>query len=448
MAKAKLGNELSSGGLSELKNRLLFVLLAIIAFRIAAYIPIPGVDAAQMKKLFSSTGSQNGFFGMFDMFSGGAFSRMTILALSIMPYISASIIIQMYGAISPQLIQLKKEGEAGRRKLNFYTRCGTLILAFIQATFIVSYLLSKPGIVYSSIPHVSFYILGVSCLVTGTLFLLWLGEQITERGIGNGISLIIFAGIVARFPSAIHNLNNQSKNPIELMTLALVILAVTFVVVFVERAQRRITVKYAKKQQGNKIYKPQKSHLPLKINMSGVIPPIFASSILMFVTSIPNFLDIYHRDLGQWNWLKPFFGSIAHGTPAYMMIFAFLVIFFGFFYTALVFNPKETSDNLRNQGGYIDGIRPGEKTANYIDTIMTRLTCVGTIYLALVSLLPMFLINLYHVPFYFGGTSLLIVVVVLMDFISQVQSHLLSSHYQSLMNKTNSRGSGGGLLRR
>jgi preprotein translocase subunit SecY len=445
MAKAKLGNELSSGGLSELKNRLLFVIIAIVIFRFASYIPIPGLNAEKLANLFSGSGKS--FFGMFDMFSGGAFRRMTILALSIMPYISASIIVQMYSSISPQLIQLKKEGEAGRRKINFYTRCGTLILAFVQSIFIVGLLVNKNA-VSTSIPIVSFYILGITCLVTGTMFLLWLGEQVTERGIGNGISLIIFSGIVARFPTAIHHLSGQNKNPIVLMSLLLLIVAVTFIVVFVERAQRRITVKYAKRQQGKKMYAAQKSHLPLKINMSGVIPPIFAQSILMFFTSIPEFLGIYDKNLGpHWNWVKAFFLSTRFGTPGYMLIFAVLVIFFGFFYTALVFNPKETSDNLRNQGGYIDGIRPGENTAKYIDTIMTRLTCVGTIYLALVALLPMFLIKAYNVPFYFGGTSLLIVVVVLMDFIAQVQSHLLSSHYQSLMNKANSRGSGGGLLR-
>jgi preprotein translocase subunit SecY len=451
MSKAKLGNELSSGGLSELKKRLLFVLIGIIVFRLGAYIPIPGISPDKMMQFFHQDTNNSGksFLGMFDLFSGGSFSRMTIFALSIMPYISASIIVQMYGAISPKLIQLKKEGEAGRRKINKYTRLGTLVLATLQAFFIAMWLANShivsPSLA-NSLPY--FYILAMSSLVTGTMFLLWLGEQMTERGIGNGISLIIFSGIVARFPSAISSLLAQKKGDfITILVISLIILAVTLIVVFVERAQRRIQVKYAKRQQGRKMYAAQTSHLPLKINMAGVIPPIFAQSILMFIGSIPRFLNMYGKDSHYPMWLQHLFSYLTLGSPAYMVIFAILIIFFGFFYTALVFNPKETSDNLRSQGGYINGIRPGDKTADYIDSVMTRLTCIGVIYLALVSLLPMFLRLGFNVPFWFGGTSLLIVVVVLMDFIAQVQSHLLSSHYHSLMKKTKTKGSRGGLLR-
>jgi preprotein translocase subunit SecY len=439
MSKATLGNDLSSGGFSELKRRILFLFLAILVFRLAAYIPIPGVDPKSLEHYFNSQGQAGkSFFAMFNLFSGNAFRHMTIMALSIMPYISASIIVQMYSSISPKLIELKKEGESGRRKITQYTRIGTLILATAQA-FAVARLLSSHAVVDGlNIPI--FMLIAIVSLVTGTMFLLWLGEQITERGIGNGVSLIIFSGIVSRIPSALSTLFDGHMNPVNMLVIALIILAVLLVVVFVEQGQRRILVKYAKKQQGRKMYGGQNSHLPFKINMAGVIPPIFASSILMFFMLIPNLI-------GKDNELAQNIAQVMrHGSPLYMIVFAILVIFFGFFYTALMFNPKEIANNLRSQGGYIEGIRPGPKTADYIDSIVTRLTAFGTIYLALVSLLPMFLINMFNVSFYFGGTSLLIVVVVLMDLMQQVQSHLLAAQYQSLMKKSKS--SRGGLIRK
>ena len=452
MRNATLGNELSSGGLSELWRRLFFVLISIVIFRLGAHIPVPGVSHEHMARLFNQgsggSGGGQGLLGLLDMFSGGAFSKMTIFALSIMPYISSSIIVQMYSSISPKLIQLKKEGETGRRKINFYTRSGTLVLGMLQAVFISSWLLNS-GAVVSTISPVYFYMLSVTSLVTGTMFLLWLGEQMTERGIGNGISLIIFSGIVARFPAALHKVLGKGSgfSLINLLLVLLIIIFVTLAVVFVERAQRRILVKYAKRQQASRTHGTQQSHLPLKINMSGVIPPIFAQSILMFFLSIPQFTHQFKGLPDSLGWIRTLFSSIGWGSNGYMVLFAVLVIFFGFFYTALVFNPKEMSDNLSKSGGYIDGIRPGDSTADYIDGVMTRLTCVGTIYLALVSLLPYFLMRGFHVPFYFGGTSLLIVVVVLMDLIAQVQSHVLSSKYHALMNKARSKGARGGFLR-
>ncbi|OGT39522.1 MAG: preprotein translocase subunit SecY [Gammaproteobacteria bacterium RIFCSPHIGHO2_12_FULL_36_30] len=439
---AKLGAGLQSGGLSELKRRLLFVLIGIFVFRLGSYIPVPGLNPEAVAHLFQQ--NESGLLGMFNMFSGGALSRMTIFALGIMPYISASIIVQMYSTVSPRLIQIKKEGEAGRRKINQYTRYLTLGLSFIQAFFITRWLVDSNTAIN---PNITFYFVAIVTLVTGTMFIMWLGEQMTERGVGNGISLIIFAGIVARFPDAIGQVMNQVREGqmqvITLILLVAVVTAVTLVVVYFERAQRRITINYAKRQQGNKLYAAQTSHLPLKINMAGVIPPIFAQSIILFPGAIAKFIGGTHGPA----WLNSFSLAMSFGQPAYMIVFAVAVIFFSFFYTALVFNPKETADNLKQQGAFVPGIRPGEQTANYIDTIMTRLTLVGSIYLALVALLPQFLIMAWNVPFYFGGTSLLIVVVVLMDFMAQVQAHLMSHQYESLMKKSKTKGSKLGLIR-
>ncbi len=442
MASEKLGAGLKSGGLSELKKRLLFVLLGILVFRIGTYIPVPGLNPEAVANLFQQ--HQNGLLGMFNMFSGGSLSRMTIFALGIMPYISASIIVQMYGTISPKLIQLKKEGEAGRRKVNQYTRYLTLGLSFLQAFFITKWLVASNVAIN---PNFTFYFVAVITLVTGTMFIMWLGEQMTERGVGNGISLIIFSGIVARFPQAIAEVMNQVRQGqmqvITLVLLVAVVTAVTMIVVYFERAQRRIPINYPKRQEGRKMYAAQTSHLPLKINMAGVIPPIFAQSIILFPGAIAKFMGAV-KGLG---WLNKVALALSFEQPAYMIVFAAAVIFFSFFYTALVFNPKETADNLKQQGAFIPGIRPGEQTANYVDGVMTRLTLVGSIYLALVALLPQFLILAWNVPFYFGGTSLLIVVVVLMDFMAQVQAHLMSHQYESLMRKTRNRSSKMGLVR-
>ncbi len=429
----KLGSALAGGGLQELKRRLLVVIIGLVVYRLGSYIPVPGLDPARLADLFNQ--HQSGLLGLFNMFSGGALSRMTIFALGVMPYISASIIIQMFGSIVPKLQQLKKEGESGRRKINQYTRYGTLVLSAFQAVGISKWLVSSNVVLN---PGPIFYFTAMVTLVTGTMFLMWLGEQMTERGIGNGISLIIFASIVSRFPSAIGQVFEQvhqgQMQAISLILLTVLVLAITGVVVFFERAQRRITINYAKRQQGRKLYQAQSSHLPLKINMSGVIPPIFASSIIMFPGAIAKFFS----SVKGFGWLNDLALALSPGQPLYIIVFAIAVIFFSFFYTALVFNPKETADNLKKSGAFIPGIRPGEKTAEYIDSVMTRLTVVGSIYLTLVALLPQFLIIVWNVPFYFGGTSLLIIVVVLMDFIAQVQAHLMSHQYQSIMNKKNS----------
>lgn len=431
MAKPSLGSGLASGGLSELKKRLLFVLICIMVYRIGAYIPVPGLDPVAIARLFQQ--HEGGILGMFSMFSGGALSRMTVFALGIMPYISASIVIQMYGTISPKLQQLKKEGEAGKRKMNQYTRYGTAGLALVQAIGISKWLVSSGTAIN---PGFNFYFVAVVTLVTGTMFLMWLGEQMTERGIGNGISLIIFAGIVANFPSAVVQVFTQVRQGqmamITLVMLLVAVISVTMVVVYFERAQRRITIHYAKRQQGRKLYAAQTSHLPLKINMAGVIPPIFAQSIILF----PGALAKFFGTTPGFGWLNDISLALSFGQPTYMAVMAAAVIFFAFFYTALVFNPKETADNLKRSGAFIPGIRPGEQTAQYVDKVMTRLTLVGSIYLALVSLLPQFLILAWHVPFYFGGTSLLIIVVVIMDFMAQVQSHLMSHQYESIMKKS------------
>lgn len=433
MSTAKLGSALAQGGLVELKRRLLVVLLGILVYRLGAYIPVPGLDPARLADLFNQ--HHGGLLGLFNMFSGGALSRMTLFALGVMPYISASIIVQMFGSVLPHLQQLKKEGEAGKRKINQYTRYGTLLLSIFQSIGISKWLVSSHVVLN---PNFGFYFTAVVTLVTGTMFLMWLGEQMTERGIGNGISLIIFASIVSRFPAAIGQVLEQVRQgqmqAISLIIIVVLVLGITAFVVFMERAQRRITINYAKRQQGRRLYQAQSSHLPLKINMSGVIPPIFASSIIMFPGAIAKFF----ASTKGFGWLNDLAFVLSPGQPIYVLVFAFAVIFFAFFYTALVFNPKETADNLKKSGAFIPGIRPGEKTAQYIDQVMTRLTVVGAIYLTLIALLPQFLIIVWNVPFYFGGTSLLIIVVVLMDFIAQVQAHLMSHQYQSIMsNKAN-----------
>jgi len=424
------------GKTSELKNRILFVLGAIIVFRLGAHIPVPGIDPLELKKLFDS--QSGGILGMFNMFSGGALSRFTLFALGIMPYISASIIMQLLTVVSPQLEQLKKEGEAGRRLITKYTRYGTVILAAFQALGISIALESQPGLVVD--PGLAFRLTTVVTLVSGTMFLMWLGEQITERGIGNGISIIIFSGIVAGLPHALGSTLELARTgafsiPLVFFLFAATIL-VTALVVFVERGQRKITVNYAKRQVGNKLYGGQTSHLPLKLNMAGVIPPIFASSIILFPATLAGWFGSSEKML----WLKDIGAAISQGQPIYIFLFALAIVFFCFFYTALVFNPKETADNLKKGGAFVPGIRPGEQTAKYIDQIMGRLTLVGAVYITLVCLLPEFLILKFNVPFYFGGTSLLIIVVVTMDFMTQVQSHLMSYQYEGLLKKANFKG--------
>ncbi|MBY0499400.1 MAG: preprotein translocase subunit SecY [Nitrosomonas sp.] len=418
---------------SDLKRRLWFLLLALIVYRIGAHVPVPGIDSIVLKDLFES--QESGVLGMFNMFSGGALSRFSIFALGIMPYISASIIMQLGTVAVPYLEALKKEGENGRRKITQYTRYGTLALALVQSYGISIALQSQNGLVIE--PGGMFTLTTVITLVTGTIFLMWLGEQITERGIGNGISLIIFAGIAAGLPSAIGGtldlVSTGSMHFIIALGIFIAAALVTWFVVFVEKGQRRILVNYAKRQIGQKIYGGQSSHLPLKINMAGVIPPIFASSIILFPATLAGWFAnnesmIILRDISA---------ALAPGQPIYVMLYAIMIIFFCFFYTALVFNPKETADNLKKSGAFIPGIRPGEQTTRYIEKIMLRLTLAGSIYVTLVCLLPEFLILKWNVPFYFGGTSLLIIVIVTMDFMSQVQSHVMSSQYDSLLKKTN-----------
>ena len=424
------------GKTSELKSRILFCLGAIVVYRLGAHIPVPGIDPLVLKKLFDS--QSGGILGMFNMFSGGALKRFTLFALGIMPYISASIIMQLLTVVSPQLEQLKKDGEAGRRLITKYTRYGTVILAAFQALGISIALESQPGLVLD--PGLAFRLTTVVTLVSGTMFLMWLGEQITERGIGNGISIIIFSGIVAGLPHAVGSTLELARTgafsiPLVFFLFAATIL-VTALVVFVERGQRKITVNYAKRQGGNKLYGGQTSHLPLKLNMAGVIPPIFASSIILFPATLAGWFGSSEKML----WLKDIGAAISPGQPIYIFLFAVAIVFFCFFYTALVFNPKETADNLKKGGAFVPGIRPGEQTAKYIDQIMGRLTLVGAVYITLVCLLPEFLILKFNVPFYFGGTSLLIIVVVTMDFMTQVQSHLMSYQYEGLLKKANFKG--------
>jgi len=427
---------LSSGKLGDLKRRLLFLLGALIVYRIGSYIPVPGIDQAQLAELFRS--QRGGILDMFNMFSGGALSRFSLFALGIMPYISASIIMQLMTVVSPTLEALKKEGESGRRKITQYTRYGTAVLALFQGMGIAIALESQPGLVVD--PGLTFRITAMLTLVTGTMFLMWLGEQITERGIGNGISLIIFAGIAAGFPQAVGGTLELARTgafsiPVVLFIFALVI-AVTAFVCFVERGQRKILVNYAKRQVGRKVYGGQTSHLPLKLNTAGVIPPIFASSIILFPATLVGWFGA-NENLA---WLKDVAATLHPGQPIYTLLYASAIIFFCYFYTALVFNPKETADNLKKSGAFVPGIRPGEQTARYIEKIMMRLTLTGSVYVTLVCLLPEFLIVWKNVPFYFGGTSLLIIVVVTMDFMAQVQAYVMSHQYESLLKKANFKG--------
>ena len=420
----------------ELKSRLLFVLGALIVYRLGAHIPVPGINADVLAKLFES--QSGGILGMFNMFSGGALSRFTVFALGIMPYISASIIMQLLTVVSPKMEQLKKEGESGRRQITKYTRYGTVLLATFQALGIAIALESQAGLVLD--PGLMFRLTAVVTLVSGTMFLMWLGEQITERGIGNGISIIIFAGIVAGLPHAIFSTldlaGSGAFNPVFVIFLFIATILVTGFVVFVERGQRKITVNYAKRQVGRKVMGGQTSHLPLKLNMAGVIPPIFASSIILFPATMAGWFGSSEN----FSWLKDLGTTLSPGQPLYILFFTAAILFFCFFYTALVFNPKETADNLKKSGAFVPGIRPGEQTAKYIDRIMGRLTLIGALYITAVCLLPEFLILKFHVPFYFGGTSLLIIVVVTMDFMAQVQSHLMSHQYESLLKKANFKG--------
>ncbi len=425
-----------SGKMGDLKRRLWFLIGALIVYRIGTFVPVPGIDPNVMADLFR--GQQGGILGMFNMFSGGALERFSIFALGIMPYISASIIMQLLTVVSPQLEALKKEGEAGRRKITQYTRYGTVVLATVQALGIAIALESQPGLVID--PGFMFRITTLVTLVTGTMFLMWLGEQITERGIGNGISIIIFAGIVAGLPSAIGGTLELTRTGTFSIPLVLLLfvgaLLVTAFVVFMERGQRKILVNYAKRQIGNKVYGGQSSHLPLKINMAGVIPPIFASSIILFPATLAGWFGSNEN----MTWLRDIGATLSPGQPIYVMLYAAAIIFFCFFYTALVFNPKETADNLKKSGAFVPGIRPGEQTARYIDKIMSRLTLVGAIYITLVCLLPEFLIVKWNVPFYFGGTSLLIIVVVTMDFMAQVQAYIMTHQYENLLKKANFKG--------
>jgi preprotein translocase subunit SecY len=430
------------GQLKELRQRLLFVIFALFVFRVCSFIPVPGINPAAMAQLFDQ---QSGtILDMFNMFSGGALERLSIIALGIMPYISASIIMQLLSFIDPKLKQLRKEGEAGRRKITQYTRYGTVVLATFQAIGVSIALESQQaggmGVVMD--PGFGFRLTAVTSLVTGTMFLMWLGEQITERGVGNGISMIIFAGIVAGLPSAVAGTVELARTG-ELHILMLIVLfvlaiAVTGFVIFVERGQRRITVNYAKRQVGRKMYAGQSSHLPLKLNMAGVIPPIFASSIILF----PSTLAGWFGQSDGMRWLQNFASVMQPGQLIYTVMYGAGIIFFCFFYTAIVFDPKETAENLKKWGAFVPGMRPGEQTANYLDNVLTKLTMAGAVYITLVCLLPEFLILQYNVPFYFGGTSLLIIVVVVMDFMAQIQAHLMSHQYDGLLKKANLKGHG------
>lgn len=430
------------GKLKELRQRLLFVLFALFVYRIATHIPVPGINPVALADLFQQ--QKGTILDMFNMFSGGALSRFSVVALGIMPYISASIIMQLLSVVEPRLKQLKKEGEAGRRKITQYTRYGTLVLATFQAFGVAVALEGQQAAGMNVVmdPGLGFRIAAVTTLVTGTMFLMWLGEQITERGIGNGISLIIFAGIVAGLPSAIGGTIELSRTG-EMHLLAVfglfaLAIAVTAFVVFVERGQRRITVNYAKRQVGRKMFGGQASHLPLKLNMAGVIPPIFASSLILFPATIAGW---FGQSEGM-GWLQDIATTLSPGQPIYVLCYAAGIIFFCFFYTAMVFDPRETADNLKKSGAFIPGMRPGEQTAAYLDKVLTKLTLAGAVYITAVCLLPEFLIVKFNVPFYFGGTSLLIIVVVVMDFMSQVQSHLMSHQYDGLMKKANLKGHG------
>jgi preprotein translocase subunit SecY len=433
--RAQMANK--SGGFSELKARLLFVLGALFVYRIGAHIPVPGIDPKALAVMFEQ--QSGSILDMFNMFSGGALMRLSLFALGIMPYISASIIMQLMTVVIPSMEQMKKEGESGRRKISQFTRYGTVVLATFQAIGISVALQNQTagGLNVVLNPGVGFVAITAITLVTGTVFLMWLGEQVTERGIGNGISLIIFAGIVSGLPKAIGGTLELARtgemNGAFIILLFLLSLSVTALVVFVERGQRRILINYPKRQQGRKLYGGQSSFLPLKLNMAGVIPPIFASSIILFPATIAGWFG----NTEGLTWLQDVATMLSPGQPVYVMFYATAIIFFCFFYTALVFNSKETAENLKKSGAFLPGIRPGLQTASYIDKVMTRLTLVGAFYITLVCLLPEFLIVYWNVPFYFGGTSLLIIVVVVMDFISQMQTHVMSQQYEGLMKKAN-----------
>jgi len=420
-----------TGKFGDLRRRLMFLLLALVVYRIGAHIPVPGIDPAQLQQFFK--GQEGGILGMANLMSGGALSRFTVFALGIMPYISASIIMQLLTYVLPAFEQLKKEGEAGRRKITQYTRYGTLGLALFQSLGIAIALESSAGLVIA--PGMGFRLTAVCTLTAGTMFLMWLGEQITERGLGNGISILIFAGIAANLPSAIGGLlelvRTGAMSIIVSLLIVTLVFMVTYLVVFIERGQRKILVNYARRQVGNKVYGGQSSHLPLKLNMAGVIPPIFASSIILLPATVVGWFSAGE----SMRWLKDIAGSLTPGQPIYVMFYAAAIVFFCFFYTALVFNSRETAENLKKSGAFIPGIRPGDQTAKYIDRILVRLTLAGAIYITFVCLLPEFLILKYNVPFYFGGTSLLIIVVVTMDFMSQVQNYMMSQQYESLLKK-------------
>ena len=432
MANGQQASGINTAGLGELFARLRFVLVALIIYRVGTHIPVPGIDPAQLQALFNQ--NQGTILGLANMFSGGALERMSILALGIMPYISASIIMQLMSAVTPSLEQLKKEGESGRRKISQYTRYLTVGLAIVQATG-MTVGMANQGMAYSVSPV--FYVIAITSLVTGAIFMMWLGEQITERGVGNGISLLIFAGIVAGLPAAIGQSLEQARqgelNILVLLGILALAIVVIYLIIFIERGQRRITVNYAKQQRGNRMYQAQSSHLPLKVNMAGVIPAIFASSILLFPASIAQWFGTGNSS----DWLQDLAVAIGPGQPLNILLFTVFIVFFCFFYTALMFNPVEVSDNLKRSGAFIPGIRPGQQTANFIDGVLTRLTVFGAAYIALVCLLPQFLVVTWNVPFYLGGTSLLIVVVVVMDFMAQVQSHMMSQQYDSVMKKAN-----------
>ncbi|KAA2211697.1 preprotein translocase subunit SecY [Teichococcus oryzae] len=449
-AAEQLAANLNLGVLSkatELKKRIWFTLAALIVYRIGTYIPVPGVDANVMAEILRQHGS--GILGMFDMFTGGALGRMTVFALNIMPYISASIIIQLMSAAVPTLEALKKEGESGRKKLNQYTRYLTVLIATFQAYGIAVGLESMQGSFGPAVYDAGLFF-RISCVVTlvgGTMFLMWLGEQITARGIGNGISLIIFAGIVANVPSALAATLELGRtgalSTVFIIAFLVIALAVIAFVVFMERAQRRIPIQYPKRQVGNRMYGGENTHLPLKLNTAGVIPPIFASSLLLLPATFAGFSGVQTSD----GWLSSITAALAHGQPLYMALYVALIVFFAFFYTAVVFNPVETADNLKKHGGFVPGIRPGQSTADYLDRVLTRLTAVGAIYMSVVCLLPEILISQYGVPFYFGGTSLLIIVSVTMDTVAQVQSHLFAHQYEGLIRKARLGGRGAPRIR-
>jgi len=422
-----------TGKYGDLRRRLVFLLLALVVYRIGAHIPVPGIDPNQLQQLFN--GQQGGILNLFNMFSGGALSRFTVFALGIMPYISASIIMQLLTYVLPSLEQLKKEGESGRRKITQYTRYGTLGLALFQSMGIALALESSAGLVLA--PGLGFRVTAMVSLTAGTMFLMWLGEQITERGLGNGISILIFAGIAAGLPNALGGLlelvRTGAMSILVALFIVVLVVLVTYFVVFVERGQRKILVNYARRQVGNKVYGGQSSHLPLKLNMAGVIPPIFASSIILLPATVVSWFS----SGDSMRWLKDIASALSPGQPVYILLYVAAIVFFCFFYTALVFNSRETADNLKKSGAFIPGIRPGDQTARYIDKILVRLTLAGAVYIAFVCLLPEFLILKYNVPFYFGGTSLLIIVVVTMDFMSQVQNYMMSQQYESLLKKAN-----------